>query len=190
GVVKQNPGASLIDLGDGVLAVEFHSKMNALGEDALRMIQAGLAETESNFEAMVIANQGEAFSAGANLMMILLASQEGDWDEIDRFIRAFQKMSMDIRCAAKPVVAAPFSHTLAGGCEVALHSHRIQASAELYMGLVEAGVGLIPGGAGVKQILINLGDAEKAFQLIGFGRVSTSAENARELGFLAAADSI
>ncbi|MCW5980919.1 MAG: enoyl-CoA hydratase/isomerase family protein [Bryobacteraceae bacterium] len=190
GVVRQNAGASLIDLGDGALCLEFHSKMNAIGDDALRMIHAAVDETARNFEALVIANQGEAFSAGANLMLLLLAAEEGDWDQIDFFLRSFQQANMTIRCAPKPVVAAPFGHTLGGGAEIALHAARMQASAELYMGLVEAGVGLIPAGGGTKEMLIRLGDAERAFELIGYAKVSASAADARRLGLLAAADGV
>jgi 3-hydroxyacyl-CoA dehydrogenase len=190
GVVKQNAGASLVDLGDGVLCAEFHSKMNALGEDAVRMVLAGLEETARNFEAMVIANEGEAFSAGANLTLLLLAAQEGEWDQIDYFLRNFQQMNMALRTAPKPVVAAPFGYTLGGGCEVVLHATRAQASAETYMGLVEVGVGLIPAGGGTKQMLINLGDPERAFELIGFAKVSSSAADARRLGLLSPCDGV
>lgn len=184
GVVKQNAGASLVDLGDGVLGVEFHRKMNTLGEDAFRMIEAGLEETEHNFQAMVIANQGAHFSAGANLTMLLLAAQEGDWDEIDRFLRTFQQLNLALRSAPKPVVAAPFGYTLGGGCEVVLHATGVQASAELRMGLVETGVGLIPAAGGTTEMLVRTADAETAFELIGRARVSTSAPEARRLGLL------
>lgn len=190
GVVRENAEASLIDLGDGVLCVEFHSKMNTLGEDALRTLQAALEEAGRNFEAVVIANQGEQFSAGANIHMLLLAAQSGDWDKIELFIRTFQDLNMAIRCSAKPVVAAPFGHTLGGGCEVVLHSARAQASAELYMGLVEPNVGLIPAAGGTKQMLLNLGDAEKAYNLIARSQVSASAPDARRLGYLREGDGI
>jgi 3-hydroxyacyl-CoA dehydrogenase len=190
GVVKQNPGASLIDLGDGVLCLEFHSKMNSLGDDAVQMIYAGIDETARNYQAMVIANQGENFSVGANLMMVLLAAQEGEWDELDVAVRRFQGASMAIKYAPKPVVAAPFGMALGGGCEFVLHSARAQASAETYMGLVETGVGLIPAGGGCKEMVIRLGNAKEAFELIGYAKVSTSAENARELNLLRAQDAI
>jgi 3-hydroxyacyl-CoA dehydrogenase len=190
GVVKNNAGASLVDVGDGVLCVEFHSKMNSLGDDAVAMIRAGLEETERNFEAMIIANEGENFSAGANLMLILLAAQEGDWDELNLAIQRFQHCSMALKYAAKPVVAAPFSRVLGGGCEVVLHCTRAQASAELYMGLVEVGVGLIPAGGGCKEMLLRLRDPRRVFELIGMAKVSTSAEDARDLGLLHKADRI
>lgn len=190
GVVKKNPGASLVDLGDGVLCVEFHSKMNSLGDDAVQMIRAGIDETARNYQAMVIANQGENFSAGANLMMVLLASQEGEWDELDAAVRRFQGASMAIKYAPKPVVAAPFGMTLGGSCEFVLHAARAQASAETYMGLVETGVGLIPAGGGCKEMIIRLGDAKEAFELIGYAKVSTSGGNARELKLLRPQDGV
>jgi 3-hydroxyacyl-CoA dehydrogenase len=189
-VVWKNAGASLRDLGDGVLCVEFHSKMNAMGDDALQAIQAGLAETEKNFTAMVVANQGEHFSAGANLMLVLLAAQEEEWDELDGAVGRFQQANMAMKYAAKPVVAAPFGMTLGGGCEVALHAARVQASAELYMGLVEVGVGVIPAGGGCKEMLLRFGNARQAFELIGYARMSGSAAEARALGLLRDGDAI
>ncbi len=189
-VVKSNSGASLIDLGEGVLCCEFHSKMNALGEDQIAMIYSGLKELESNFDAMVIANQGENFSVGANLMLVLLAAQEGDWDELNAAIHRFQQATMALKYSPKPVVAAPFSRALGGGCEIPLHCTRIQASAETYMGLVEVGVGLIPGAGGTKEMTIRLQDARKTFELIGMAKVSSSAEEARQLGFLKESDRI
>jgi 3-hydroxyacyl-CoA dehydrogenase len=190
GVVKSNPGASLVDVGDGVLCLEFHSKMNALGEDAISMLFAAIDETERNFEALVLANEGENFSAGANLMTMLLASQEGDWDELDTGVRRFQAASMALKYSPKPVVAAPFSRVLGGGCEWVMHCTRSQASAEVYMGLVEVGVGLIPAGGGCKEMILRLRDPRRVFELIGMAKVSTSAEDARNLGLLHKADRI
>jgi len=184
GVIQQNSGASLIDLGDGVLCVEFHSKMNSLGEDNIGMLYSGLEETNRNFDAMVIANEGENFSVGANIMMVLLAAQEGDWDELNRAIHRFQQVNMALKYAAKPVVSAPFARTLGGGCEIVLHTRRAQASAETYIGLVEVGVGLIPGGGGCKELLLRLKDPRKVFELIGYAKVSSSAEEAKKLGLL------
>lgn len=189
-VVKTNPGSSLVDLGDGVLCLEFHSKMNALGEDANQMLFEGLIETERNYEALVIANHGENFSAGANLMMVLIAAQDGEWDELDAAVRRFQSASMALKYAAKPVVAAPFSRVLGGACEWVLHCTRAQASAETYMGLVETGVGLIPAGGGCKEMILRLRDPRRVFELIGMAKVSTSAEDARNLGLLHKADRI
>jgi 3-hydroxyacyl-CoA dehydrogenase len=135
-----------------------------------------------------VGNDGENFSVGANLLMVLLASQEEEWDELDAAIRRFQNAFMAMKYSPKPVVAATFGMALGGGCEVALHAGRIQASAETYMGLVEVGVGLIPAGGGCKEMLLRLGDAKRAFELIGFGKVSESAPHARQLGFLRASD--
>ncbi|HYP06436.1 MAG TPA: 3-hydroxyacyl-CoA dehydrogenase/enoyl-CoA hydratase family protein [Bryobacteraceae bacterium] len=190
GVVKSNPGASLVDIGNGVLCLEFHSKMNSLGDDAVNLLFAGLEETERSFEALVIANEGENFSVGANLMMVLLAAQDEEWDELDLAVRRFQSASMALKYAAKPVVAAPFSRVLGGSCEWVLHSTQAQASAELYMGLVEVGVGLIPAGGGCKELILRLRDPRRIFELIGMAKVSTSAEDARNLGLLHKADRI
>jgi 3-hydroxyacyl-CoA dehydrogenase len=190
GVVKRNSGASLIDVGDGVLCLEFHGRMNTLGEDQMELICAGIEETTRNFEAMIIASQAENFSAGANLMLVLAAALDQGWDELDAAVRRFQQAHMSIKYAPVPVVAAPFNFTLGGGCETVLHSARIQASAELYMGLVEVGVGLIPAAGGCKEMLIRLGDAKACFDLIGFARISSSAEDARRMGLLRATDRI
>ena len=190
GIVKRNAGASLVDLGDGVLGLEFHTKMNTLGEDIFSMIYAGVEEAARNWQAMVVANQGSDFSAGANLMMVLLAAQEGEWDELNLGIHRFQQANMAIKCSAKPVVVAPFGRTLGGGCEMALHAARIQASAELYMGLVEVGVGVIPGGGGCKELVLRWGDAKRCFEQIGFAKVSSSAVDARAMGLLTAADGV
>jgi 3-hydroxyacyl-CoA dehydrogenase len=190
GAVFENTGASLVDVGDGVLCVEFHSKLNTLGEDNIAVIHAGLEETDRNFDAMIIANEGETFSAGANLMLVLLAAQEGEWEELDLVIQRFQQMNMALKYAAKPVVAAPFSRALGGGCELVLHCTRAQASAETYIGLVEVGVGLIPAGGGCKELLARLKDPMRIFELIGYAKVSSSAEDAQNLGLLHRADSI
>lgn len=183
GVVRKNAGASLIDLGDGVLCAEFHSKMNAIGEDIVSMLHAGLEEMNKNFDAMVIANEGENFCVGANLVPLLLAAQEGEWDELNEAVARIQQVNMALKYAAKPVVSAPFARTLGGGSEIVLHTIP-QASAELYMGQVELGVGLIPAAGGCKELLLRLKDARKAFELIGFAKVSLSAEEAKDLGLL------
>ena len=202
-VVQKNSGASLIDLGDGVLCCEFHSKMNAIGGDLVAMLHAGVKKLDTEFEAMVIANQASNFSVGANLMMVLMGAQEGEWDELNMAVRQFQRVNMAIKYAPRPVVAAPFGMSLGGGCEIPLHSARIHAAAETYMGLVEVGVGLIPGGGGTKEMAIRAnehassGDAtdlihalRPIFQNIATARVSTSAEEARDMGFLRAADQL
>lgn len=190
GVVKKNGGASLIDIGDGVLCLEFHSKMNSLGDDQISLIRAGIEETSKNFEAMIVANQGENFSVGANLMLVLLAAQEEEWEELEAAIHRFQQATMAIKYAPKPVVSAPFGLTLGGGCEIAIHSARVQASAETYMGLVEVGVGVIPGAGGTKEMLVRFGSAQKAFELIAYAKVATSATEARSFGLLRPQDQI
>ena len=184
GVVKSNAGASLIDLGDGVLCLEFHSKMNSLGADSVQMIHAGIEETQRNFTAMIIANEGDNFSVGANLMLVLMSAIEQEWDELNSAIHQFQQAMMAIKYAPKPVVAAPFSRALGGGCEVVLHARGVQASAELYMGQVEVGVGLIPAAGGCKELVARLKDPRRVFELIGYAKVSTSAEDAKTLGLL------
>jgi len=194
-VVRRNPGASLVDLGDGVLALEFHSKMNAIGGDTIQMIHAGVKEAAANFAALVVGNDAPNFSAGANLMLLLLEAQEGNWDEIDLMIRAFQNATQALRFADVPVVTATRGLTLGGGCEIALHSDRVQAAAESYIGLVEVGVGLIPGGGGTKEVLARAVDdappgadllpfVQRVFETIGFANVSTSAADALRLGYL------
>jgi 3-hydroxyacyl-CoA dehydrogenase len=199
GVISRNAGASLVDLGDGVLAVEFHSKMNALGGDALEMIHAGIGEAERNSVALVVGSEAPHFSAGANLMLLLLEAQEGNWDEVDLMVRAFQGATSALRYAKVPVVVATGGLALGGGCEVALHGHRIQAAAETYMGLVEVGVGLIPAGGGTKEMLARaterlrpqadpLPAVQAVFETIGFARASTSAADARRLGYLREVD--
>jgi 3-hydroxyacyl-CoA dehydrogenase len=199
-VVRRNAGASLVDLGDGVLAVEFHSKMNAIGGDTVAMLDAGVKEAEANFAALVIGNDAPDFSVGANLMLVLLEAQEGNWDEIDLMVRALQRTTRSLRYASVPVVVAPAGMTLGGGCEVLLHGDRVQAAAESYIGLVEVGVGLIPAGGGTKEMLGRATDGfdpgrddllkvvQPVFETIGFGKVSTSAADARRLGFLRAVD--
>jgi 3-hydroxyacyl-CoA dehydrogenase len=182
-VIASNAGASLVDLEDGVLAVSLHSKMNAIGGDALEMLHRGVREASQNFSALVVAAEGPNFSVGANLMLLLLEAQEGNWEEIDAIVRAFQQATTGLRYADVPVVTAPFGLTLGGGCEIALHGDRVQAAAETYIGLVEVGVGLIPAGGGTKEMLLRLG-AEKAFETIGFGKTSTSVTDARRLGYL------
>lgn len=184
GRIESNPGASLVDLADGVLCLEFHSKMNTLGQDTLQMIDRALSRLESDFDAMVIANEGEVFSAGANLMLVLMAAQNGEWDELNLIGHQFQQAFLRLKYAPKPVVAAPFSRALGGGCEVVLHARGVQASAELYMGLVEMGVGVVPAAGGCKEMIMRLKDPRRTFELIGMAKVSTSAENAKELGLL------
>ena len=187
-VIASNAGASLIDLDDGVLAVALHSKMNAIGGDALGMLQRAVDEAAQNFGALVVAAEGPHFSVGANLMLLLLDAQEGNWDDVDAMIRTFQKSTSGLRYSEVPVVVAPFGLTLGGGCEIVLHGDRVQAAAETYIGLVEVGVGLIPAGGGTKEMLLRHGP-EKAFETIGFAKTAANAPDARRLGYLRDVDS-
>jgi 3-hydroxyacyl-CoA dehydrogenase len=211
GVVKSNSGASLIDLGDGVGCIEFHSKMNSLGADIIQLTSqvlkpGGLGE---NFDAFVISNDASNFSVGANIMLLLMAVQDEEWDDVDMMVRQFQNMTQLIKFSPKPVVAAPFGMTLGGGCEVSLHATARQPHAELYMGLVEVGVGLLPGGGGCKEMTVRAIDAaqsirpegrgesvemmeamKNAFETVALAKVSTSAFEARGLGFLGRGDDV
>ncbi|WP_217588684.1 3-hydroxyacyl-CoA dehydrogenase/enoyl-CoA hydratase family protein [Lentibacillus saliphilus] len=203
GVIKKNSGASLIDLGDGVAGLEFHSQSNAIGLDIIQMINAAIKEVNQNYEGLVIGNQGKNFCVGANIGMMLMAAQDQDFFELDMVVRQFQNMTLNIKYAEKPVVTAPFNMTLGGGAEVSLPAAAIQASAETYMGLVEFGVGLIPGGGGTKELYLkelrNIPNgidvdltkvANDVFQKVAMAQVSTSAAEARENGFLDAHDAI
>jgi len=209
GVVRKNAGASVIDLGDGVAAIELHSKMNALGDDIVSLITQTLrpaGQQVADFEAFVITGEGANFSVGANLMQLLLTMQEQEWDEIDLAVRAFQNMTQAIKLCPRPVVVAPYGMCLGGGVEISLHGAARHPHGELYMGLVEAGVGLIPGGGGCKEMLLRAIDAgpagargdelvifealKKNFETIAMAKVSTSAADARALGLLRPADHI
>ncbi|MGA5690038.1 3-hydroxyacyl-CoA dehydrogenase NAD-binding domain-containing protein [Cytobacillus pseudoceanisediminis] len=203
GVIKKNTGASLIDLGDGVALLEFHSQSNSIGLDIIQMINFAVDEVEKNYKGLVIGNQGKNFCVGANLGMILMEAQDDNVYELDMVVRQFQNAMMKIKYSAKPVVAAPFGMTLGGGAEVCLPAAHIQASSETYMGLVEVGVGLIPGGSGNKELYIkhleNMPNgvefdlqkvANKVFESIAMAKVSTSGEEARDNNFLNLADGI
>ena len=195
GIVRTNPGATLLDLGDGVFGLEFHSKMNALGQDTISMIMTACNEAEGKADALVVANYGENFSAGANLMLLLMEAQEGNWEEIDAIVRAFQAATNRLERCAVPVVTAPHALALGGGCEVVLAGNAIRAAAETYIGLVEVGAGVVPAGGGCLRLyknnlaaLADPGDVypalKKTFETIGMAKVATSAEQARQLGFL------
>jgi len=194
--VERNAGASLIDLGNGVVCCEFHAKMNAIGADLIAMIHKGLKRLETDFDAMVIANQAVNFSVGANLMLVLVGAQEQEWDELHLAVKQFQNANLAIKYAKKPVVAAPQGMALGGGCEISLHASRIHSAAEAYVGLVETGVGLIPGGGGTKEMLIRANEhaagaedldlfhtLKPVFENIAMAKVGTSAEECRELGY-------
>jgi 3-hydroxyacyl-CoA dehydrogenase len=219
GVIRSNPGASLVDLGDGIGCIELHSLKNAIGGDVLAMISAVLhpdSDAVRDFAGFVIASDRENFSVGANLMQLLMVAQEGEWDDLAAIIHGFQQMTAAIKFCPRPVVVAPFGMTLGGGAEICLHAARRQAHAETYIGLVEAGVGLIPGGGGTKEMLLRAIDAaassapadprdppsrfaqsaelatalRRSFETIALAKVSTSAAEARSLGLLAPSDRI
>jgi 3-hydroxyacyl-CoA dehydrogenase len=216
GVVKKNSGASLVDLGDGVACIEFHSKMNSLGADIVSLILQTLKPggAGESFDAFVIANDAANFSVGANLMLLLMSVQEEEWDDVDLAIRQFQGMTQAIKFSPKPVVSAPFGLCLGGGTEISLHAAARQPHAELYTGLVEVGVGLLPGGGGCKEMLLRAVDGavaarggkgspdalagsiemleamKRAFETIATAKVATSAHEARALGFLNDSDRI
>jgi 3-hydroxyacyl-CoA dehydrogenase len=219
GVVRQRPGASLIDIGDGIACIELHSKKDAIGDDIVRLITQTLkadSEAVRDFQGLVISGDAANFSVGANLMQLLLAAQEGEWDEVDMAIRAFQGMTAAIKFSPRPVVVAPYGMCLGGGTEICLHAARRQPHAELYMGLVETGVGLVPGGGGTKEMALRaIDDAASAsgispvaaplkfaqseellaamtrtFETIALAKVSGSAAEARSMGLLAAEDVI
>lgn len=202
-VVKENLGASLIDLGDGVLGLEVHTKMNTLDDDVVKMLEAGITEAEENYRALVIGNQGEHFGAGANIMMIVMAAQQKAWDQIEGVVRGLQGALQRAKYAKVPVVAAPFNLTLGGCCEVAMAVDARQAHAETYIGLVEVGVGLVPAGGGclrmVERWTADVTSVKGADVLpfigaaslnIATAKVATSAEEAKELRFLLPSDGI
>ncbi|MFZ1009799.1 MAG: 3-hydroxyacyl-CoA dehydrogenase NAD-binding domain-containing protein [Candidatus Sulfotelmatobacter sp.] len=216
GVVRKNSGASLVDLGDGVGCIEFHSKMNSLGADIVGFILQTLKTggAADNFDAFVMTNDATNFSVGANLMLLLMSVQEEEWDDVDLAIRQFQNMTQAIKFSPKPVVVSAFGLCLGGGTEISLHAAARQPHAELYTGLVEVGVGLLPGGGGCKEMLLRAVDGaaaarggkvsgealagsiemleaiRRAFETIATAKVATSAPEARGLGFLAESDRI
>jgi 3-hydroxyacyl-CoA dehydrogenase len=218
-VVRSNPGCSLIDMGEDIALLELHSPKNAIGDDIVSLISQALApdgEPVRNFRGFVIASRAGDFSVGANLMQLLLVMQEGEWDEVDRAVRAFQRMTSAIKFCPRPVVAAPFNLCLGGGTEISLHAARRQPHAELYMGLVESGVGLVPAGGGTKEMALRAVDAAYAasridpatnpikfaqsaeyqqalrqrFETMALAKVSTSAAEARSFDFLTPCDQI
>ncbi|WP_373925483.1 3-hydroxyacyl-CoA dehydrogenase NAD-binding domain-containing protein [Bacillus sp. D386] len=203
GVIKKNSGASLIDIGDGVALLEFHSPNNAIGFDTIQMINYAIEEVDKNYKGLVIGNQGKNFCVGANLAMILMEVQDDNIFDVEMITRQFQQAMMNIKYSNKPVVAAPFNMTLGGGAEICLPAAKIQASSESYIGLVETGVGLLPGGGGNKELYIKHLDslpngidfditkvAIKVFETIATAQVSTSADEARENNFLNSNDGI
>ena len=202
-IIKQNKGASLLDIGDGIALLEFHSKSNAIGLDILHMVNESIEVTENNYDGLIIGNQGKNFSVGANLAWMLMEAQDENFDELYLVIKKFQETAMRIKYAVKPVVAAAFQMTLGGGAEMVLPAASIQAAQETYIGLVETGVGLIPGGGGTKELYLkqfrNLPAKESSnviqlannvFETVAAARTSTSAREAYTLGFLGPADGI
>ncbi|MFI5218843.1 MAG: 3-hydroxyacyl-CoA dehydrogenase/enoyl-CoA hydratase family protein [Bacteroidia bacterium] len=193
--VWKNAGADLIDIGDGILNLEFHTKMNTIGGEIVEAMSKSIDIAEKDFRGLVIGNEGQNFSAGANLAMIFMLAIEQDFDEIDYAIRAFQNMNMRVRYSSIPVVVATHGLTLGGGCEMSLHADKVQAAAETYIGMVEFGVGLIPGGGGTKEFTLRFSDDIKEgdielnilrnrFLTIGQAKVATSAHEAFDLGIL------
>ncbi len=219
GVIRKNPGASLIDLGQGVACIQLHSPKSAIGGDVVSLVNSALnpgSDAIRDFSGFVLSSDQENFSVGANLMQLLLAMQEGDWDEVNLAIRGFQQMTSAIKFCPRPVVVAPYALCLGGGCEISLHAAARQPHAELYMGLVEAGVGLIPGGGGTKEMALHAHDLaaaiappeprdppskfaqsgeyatalKRSLETIAMAKVSTSAAEAKTLGLLAPSDFI
>ena len=193
--VWSNSGCNIIDIGDGILCCEFRTKMNTIGGEVVQGVNKAIELAEENYRGLVIGNDGPNFSAGANLAMVFMMAIEQEWDEIDMAIRMFQNMNMRVRYSSIPVVVAPFGLALGGGCEMTLHADKVQAHAELYTGMVEFGVGLIPGGGGSKEFALRLSDSFKdgdieinalreRFLTIGQAKVSTSAAEAYDLGIL------
>lgn len=193
--IWKNTGTTITDLGDGVINLEFHTKMNTIGGEIIQGINKAIDLAEKDYRALVIGNDGANFSAGANIGMIFMAAVEQEWDEINLAIKAFQNTMMRIRYSSIPVVAAPHNLTLGGGCELCLHADHVQTNAETYMGLVEFGVGLIPGGGGTKEFTLRISDELREGQIeqntlrdrfltIATAKVSTSGEEAQELGYL------
>ena len=202
-IVAENAGASIHDLDDGVACLEFHTKMNALDEDIMNMADEAFARLETDFDGLVIGNEAENFSAGANLFMMVVGAQQGMWDMLEAAVRKLQDFNMRMRYSAKPIVVAPAGLTLGGGCEITMHGSRVVAAAETYIGLVELGAGVIPAGGGTKELMrrivnpvMRVENAEvfaplqRAFLQMGQAKVATSAEEARSMSMLTPADRI
>ncbi len=199
--IKENPSASLVDIGDGVACLEFHTKMNSIDPDMMKMISEGCDIVNKDFQGMVVANHDQRmFSAGANLFLVLVAIQEGKWDELKAMVRELQIVNMKMKYLPKPVVIAPAGMALAGGCEIAMHGDYCLANGETYMGLVEVGVGVIPSGGGCKELAIRATEGiptgvvesglnmqyhyGKVFENVATAKVATSAQEAQDLGYI------
>lgn len=205
-IVKQNPGASLVDIGDGVVCLEFHTKMNSVDQQIVQMIFDSCDIVEKDFVGMVVGNHATNFSVGANVFMVLIAAQKGDWDLLEKLIEEFQNANMRMKYCAKPVVTAPAGMSLGGGCEIAMHGAKCQPCGETYIGLVEVGVGVIPAGGGCKELMVRITEGipdgaieaglnlqhfySKVFENIAMAKVATSAVEAMELGYVRKTDTI
>jgi 3-hydroxyacyl-CoA dehydrogenase len=205
-IVKQNPGASLIDIGDGVICLEFHTKMNSVDQYIVQMMMDGCDIVEKDFAGMIVGNHAVNFSVGANVFMVLVGAQKGDWDVLEKMVEDFQNANMRMKYLAKPVVTAPAGMALGGGCEIAMHAAKCQPCGETYMGLVEVGVGVIPAGGGCKELMVRVTEGipdgaiaaglnlqhfySKAFENIAMAKVATSAAEAMELGYVRKTDNI
>lgn len=202
-VVSENMGATLRDMGDGVACLEFHTKMNALDEDIMNMTIEAFERLDTDFDGLVVGNEADNFSAGANLFMMVVGAQQGMWDMLDAATRKLQDMNMRMRYSLKPIVVAPVGLTLGGGCEITMHAPRVVAAAETYIGLVELGAGVIPAGGGTKEMLrrnvnpvMRVENAEpfaalqRTFLQMGQAKVATSAEEARSMNIIGSADRI
>lgn len=205
-IVAQNGGATLVDIGDGVACLEFHTKMNSIDQDIMDMMFKSCDIVEKDWTGLVIANHGANFSVGANIFMVLVAAQKGDWDVLDEMIMRFQDANMRLKFLAKPVVTAPAGMALGGGCEISMHGARCQPCGETYIGLVEVGVGVIPAGGGTKELMVRMTEGipapvlkaginlqsyyQAVFEAIGMAKVATSAVEAKEIGYLRKTDNI
>jgi len=205
-IVKQNPGASLIDIGDGVVCLEFHTKMNSVDQHIVQMMMDSCDIVEKDFAGMVVGNHATNFSVGANVFMVLVGAQKGDWDVLEKMVEDFQNANMRMKYLSRPVVTAPAGMALGGGCEIAMHGAKCQPCGETYIGLVEVGVGVIPAGGGCKEIMVRVTEGipdgaieaglnlqhfySKAFENIAMAKVATSAVEAMELGYIRKTDNI
>src|SRR5262249_52533180 len=199
-VVKENASASLIDLGDGILGVEFHAKMNAIDEDLVAMLRAAVEEAQKNWRAGVVGNEASEFSVCANLVQVLMCAKMRMWPLIDKALATFQQAMLRLKYSSVPIVVAPAGRTLGGGAEIVMHGHLARAAAETYLGLVEVGAGVIPAGGGCKELLARWPGLTKergpfpasrhAFEIIAVATVATSAADAVQYGFLKKTDGI
>jgi 3-hydroxyacyl-CoA dehydrogenase len=202
-VITENGSAALYDIGDDVALVEFRTKMNAIDDDIMNMMNEAMDRAAGEFAGLVIGGEAETFSAGANLAMILMGAKSGQWEMLDAVVRKFQNMNMRMRYFPKPVVVAPAGLALGGGCEITLHASRVVAAAETYIGMVELGAGVIPAGGGTKEMVrrivspgMRLPNVEvfpflmRVFEQIGQAKVATSAEEARQFAILGPADRV